>query len=58
LALVIPAWAAFLIVGLIIVVLGGILARSGLAMLSLHTLSPDRTVASLQKDAHMVKEHT
>ena len=53
-----PVWEAFLIVGLLIVVVGGLLARSGLAMLSLKTLTPDRTVASLQKDANLVKEHT
>jgi uncharacterized membrane protein YqjE len=58
LALVLPAWAAFLIVGVIIVVAGALLARSGLAMLSLKTLMPDRTAASLQKDVRVVKEHT
>ena len=50
LAYVLPAWAAFLIVGLLIVVVGGLVARSGLAMLSLKTLTPSRTAASLQKD--------
>jgi len=54
----IPDWAALLIVGVVIVVLGAIFARSGLGMLSLKTLTPDRTVASLQKDARVVKEHT
>lgn len=53
-----PTWAAFLIVGVLIVVVGGLVARSGLAMLSLKTLVPDRTVASLRKDANLVKEHT
>ncbi len=57
LALVIPIWAAAMIVGVLIVVVGGLLARSGLAMLSLKTLTPDRTAASLQKDARVVKEH-
>lgn len=58
LALVIPTWAASLIVGVAIVVVGAVFARSGLAMLSLKGLSPDRTAASLQKDVNMVKEHT
>ena len=57
LALVLPAWAAFLIVGVAIVVIGALFARSGLAMLSLKALSPDRTIASLQKDTRLVKEH-
>ena len=57
-ALALPAWAALLITGVVIVVVGAILARSGLAMLSLKTLIPDRTAASLQKDARVVKEHT
>ena len=58
LALVLPTWAASVIVGLVIVIVGALLARSGLAMLSLKTLTPDRTVASLEKDARVVKEHT
>ncbi len=57
LALVLPTWAASLIVGVAIVVIGGLFARSGLAMLSLKTLTPNRTAASLQKDARVVKEH-
>jgi hypothetical protein len=35
LALVLPAWAAFLIVGLVIVVISAVFVRSGLGMLSL-----------------------
>lgn len=58
LALVLPAWAAFLIVGVVIIIVGALLARTGLAMLSLKTLTPDRTAASLQKDVRVVKEHT
>ncbi len=58
LGLVLPAWAALLITGVVIVVVGAVIARSGLAMLSLKTLTPDRTAASLQKDARIVKEHT
>ncbi len=58
LALVIPTWAASLIVGVVIVIIGAVFARSGLGMLSLKSLTPDRTAANLQKDANMVKEHT
>ncbi|MBV9749512.1 MAG: phage holin family protein [Acetobacteraceae bacterium] len=58
LALVLPTWAASLIIGVVIVIIGALFARSGLAMLSLRTLTPDRTAASLQKDARIVKEHT
>ena len=58
LALVLPVWAAFLVIGVVIIIAGAIVARSGLAMLSLKSLTPDRTTASLQKDARVVKEHT
>jgi uncharacterized membrane protein YqjE len=58
LSYVVPDWAALLIVGVVIVILGAIFARSGLGMLSLKSLTPDRTAASLQKDARVVKEHT
>jgi uncharacterized membrane protein YqjE len=58
LALVMPAWAASLITGIVVIVVGAIAARSGLAMVSLNELTPDRTVRNLQRDAHVVKEHT
>jgi uncharacterized membrane protein len=58
LALFIPTWAAALIVGVVIIVVGALFAKSGLGMLSLKALTPDRTMTSLQKDAHMMKEHT
>ena len=57
LALFLPAWAAMLLVGVLIVVVGGLFAKSGLAMLSLKALTPGRVTASLQKDARVVKEH-
>ncbi|MDB5397173.1 MAG: hypothetical protein JWM91_4679 [Rhodospirillales bacterium] len=58
LTVVLPAWAAFLIVGLVIVVISAVFVRSGLKMLSLKALSPDRTAANLKRDTDMVKEHT
>jgi len=54
----IPAWAALLIVGVVIVLVGALIARAAIAKLSLHSLRPDRTVANVQKDARLVKEHT
>jgi uncharacterized membrane protein YqjE len=58
LSLMMPVWLALLIVGVIIVGVGAAFGKSGLAMMSLKTLTPDRTVANLQKDAQLLKEHT
>jgi len=52
-----PTWAALMIVGLVIVVVGGLIARAGLAKLSLKNLTPDRTAANLKKDGRTLKEH-
>jgi hypothetical protein len=57
LAMVIPAWAASLAVGIVIVIIGALLARVGLSRLSLRALAPDRTAANLEKDAELIKEH-
>jgi hypothetical protein len=46
-----------MIVGVLIVVVGALFARAGLAMLSLKALTPDRMACSLQKDVAVVKEH-
>ena len=56
LAIVLPAWAASLIVGAIIVALGAAFARSGLGMLSLKELTPARSGANIGKDMNMLKE--
>jgi drug/metabolite transporter (DMT)-like permease len=58
LALMMPAWLALLIVGVIVTGVGAAFAKSGMAMLSLKTLAPDRTTANLRKDAQLLKEHT
>ena len=58
LALAVPVWVSFLIVGVLIVAVGALIARSGLSIISLQALVPDRTAENLQKDARMVKEHT
>jgi hypothetical protein len=56
LAFWLPAWASLLIVGAVTMLVGGVVARLGLSALSLKTLSPDRTIASVQKDAQMMKD--
>jgi hypothetical protein len=57
LALWLPAWASLLIVGVVISLVGGLIARGALAKLSLKAITPDRTLANVQKDARMMKEH-
>ena len=58
LAFWLPAWASLLIVGAVIVLVGGLISRGGLAKLSLKAVTPERSIASVQKDARMIKEHT
>ena len=58
LAFWLPAWASLLIVGVVIVVVGGLISRAGLAKLSLKAVTPERSIASVGKDARMIKEHT
>ncbi len=57
LALVLPVWAASLIVGVVIVAVGALFARSGLGMLSLKALTPIQAADSLQKDVGVLKQH-
>jgi uncharacterized membrane protein YqjE len=56
LALVIPTWAALVVIGFVILVVGGLFAVSGLRKLSLKQLSPERTMRNLEKDAKTIKE--
>lgn len=58
LAFWLPAWAALLIVGLVIMLVGGLVSRAGLAKLSLKAVKPERTLASVQQDARIIKEHS
>jgi hypothetical protein len=58
LAFWLPAWASLLIVGIVIVAVGGLICRLGLAKVSLKAVTPERSIASVQKDASMIKEHT
>ena len=57
LGLFMPAWLALFLVGAAIIVVGGLVARSGLEQLSLKSLVPDQTASSLGKDVRVVKEH-
>jgi uncharacterized membrane protein YqjE len=54
---VIPAWAAALAIGVLIAVIGAGLTLSGIKMLSLSKLMPERTTRNVRQDAHLVKEH-
>jgi hypothetical protein len=54
---VLPDWASYLIIGIIVAVIGGVLTRSGIGMLSLEKLAPYRTARNVQADAQVVKEH-
>jgi hypothetical protein len=57
LAIVIPAWAALLIVGLIIITLGAALAYAGIRMLTVSGLMPTRLTRNVSQDARVVREH-
>ena len=52
-----PAWLAFIVVGLVIVVVGGLVARAGLNQFSIKNVTPERTAANVGKDARLVKDH-
>ncbi len=57
LALAIPLWAALFIVGAIIIIVGGVMARAAWAKMSLESVMPERTAANLRSDAAILKEH-
>ncbi|HSU04860.1 MAG TPA: phage holin family protein [Acetobacteraceae bacterium] len=54
---VIKPWAAYLVIGAIVAVIGGLLTRSGITMLSIDKLAPYRTARNLRADAQVVKGH-
>lgn len=58
LALVMPNWAASLIVGGVILLIGVILAGAARKALSPSAMVPDRTVRNIQADTRVVKEST
>ncbi|MDW5375894.1 phage holin family protein [Halomonas sp. HP20-15] len=50
-------WLSALIVGAIVVIVGFIMLQGGKKKLKATNLTPDRTMASLQKDQGMAKRH-
>ena len=56
LAIVVPAWAAALIVGVLVIGIGGVLALVGKSRMRADALAPDRTIRSLREDQAWIKE--
>ena len=56
LALVMPHWAAALVVGLIFIVLAGVAAYLGIQRLRKLKLIPERTAQTLRDDVAMIRE--
>jgi hypothetical protein len=56
LARVVPDWAASLIVGVIVLVIGTVLAFTARRALSPSRMVPDRTVRNVEADARVIKE--
>jgi hypothetical protein len=54
----VPLWGAFAAVGGGALIIGALIAFLGSNALSLKTMSPDRTSASLRKDIGVIKEHS
>lgn len=55
LALVMPFWAAALIVGGLVTIIGGAMAAAGYAKMKKVDLKPERTVQSLKEDREWLK---
>lgn len=56
LALIVPAWAAALIVGALVVGLGVVLALVGKSRMRADALTPERAMRSLREDQAWIKE--
>jgi hypothetical protein len=56
LALVVPAWAAALIVGALVLGIGGVLALIGKSRMRADALRPERSMRSLREDQAWIKE--
>lgn len=56
LGLVLPGWAAALIVGGVVLIVGGVLLLIGRSNLAAHNLMPRRTLNTLRDDAQWAKE--
>lgn len=50
-------WAAALIVGVVVAIVGFVLVRKGQNDLSAANLAPERTAANVRRDVNLVKEH-
>jgi hypothetical protein len=55
---VVPDWAASLIVGTIVLLIGTILAGMARKALSPSGMVPHRTIRNVEADARVIKEHT
>jgi hypothetical protein len=56
LALVVPAWAAALIIGALVLGIGGALALIGKSRMRADALTPERSMRSLREDQAWIKE--
>jgi len=56
LMIVVPAWAAALIVGVLVVAIGGVLALIGKGRMRADALTPERTLRALREDQAWIKE--
>lgn len=57
LAFWLPAWASLLIIGVVIMLIGGLVSRSALSRFSLKAVTPARTIANVDTDARLIKDH-
>ncbi|HEY6080708.1 MAG TPA: phage holin family protein [Polyangiaceae bacterium] len=55
LALLVPAWLAALVVGLIVLGVGGLLVATGKAKLARIQVRPDRALAGIRRDVDAIK---
>jgi hypothetical protein len=53
-----PAWAASLIVGVLVIAIGGLMARTALAALGQGDLAPTETIRSMKENAEWAKHPT
>ena len=56
LAIVVPPWAAALIVGVLVLAIAGVLALIGRSRMRADALTPERTLRSLREDQAWIKE--
>jgi len=56
LAIVLPPWAAALIVGVLVLAIAGVLALIGKSRMRADALTPERTLRSLREDQAWIKE--